>query len=184
VKFSPEALFHSPQSKSHRRNRANNEASLREALRSVHGPDHDLSQAGDAVVQPQQGQDEVEVLDEPRQRAVQPASASEREGGIRSGGRSGADVSASAAFDDYSLSNASYSFMPGPSAYTASGYGLATPALGPAHNRYAHIDGGLSASRSGGLFGAGTGADFSAISDGGYHEGYWRTKYMRPVSKQ
>lgn len=180
VKFSPEALFHSPQSnKSHRRSRAGDDTFLREALRAVHQQEeHGLGQGqerGQVVSEDLEPQEEVEVLDEPQLRRPA-AQAQTQPAAVRSAGnRAGVDVSTSAAFDDYSLSNVSYSYLHDTPALSAS-Y-AATPTVG--HSRYTHLDPGLS--RSSFLGGVG---DFSAISDGGYHEGYWRAKYMRPVSKQ
>lgn len=189
VKFSPEALFHSPQSKSHRRNRAGDDASLKEALRAVHLQEEQGQGQGQGKVVSEpaaqldlEPQEEVEVLDEPRRPSSQPQqhrapTLSTGTGGRAHRAEAGVDVTTSAAFDDYSLSNVSYSYLHDTPALSAS-YS-ATPSSATGHNRYAHLEAGLS--RSSFLGGVG---DFSAISDGGYHEGYWRAKYMRPASKQ
>ena len=162
--FSPEALFSSPQSKSHRRSRAGDSSSLQETLRAVHEP----ASSGSAAEAGKESasddtQEEVEVLDEPQRRPQR---------GSNSVHSAPAPSSSSAVDRSYDvLSDVSY---------------LDTSALGASMSAYSIGGGyggaaryGAPASRSSlpGL------SDFSAISDGGYHEGYWRAKYIRS-SKQ
>jgi hypothetical protein len=84
----------------------------------------------------------------------------------------------SSAFEDYSLDNMSYSYLDHPSGVSVSGYSAGAGT----HNRFGHLSAGargLSTAASAPNF-----SDFSAISDGGYHEGYWRAKYRRPSKQQ
>lgn len=180
MKFSPEALFHSPQHPSanrgtHTRDHGDRADSVRQSEDSVSAARAGYSDSHDVDAQ-------VETLDEHRsaygQRAgsgTQTHAQSHSQEPVRANVRD--THPDSSVLSDYSLNNLSY---------------IDNPSVNSTYNTYTmHMSGSrggnsVSGTGRGALYGMSAGvnsADFSAISDGGYHEGYWRAKYQRP-SKQ
>lgn len=190
VKFSPEALFHSPQHPSsaktataaENKRHPTEEPTSRPARQSDTAEYETQRQHQDQGQE--QGEGQVEILDEHRSTHI--------DGGRSSGAaplpdpplsRGNANVRDAYAdtsmLSDHSMNNFSTSYLDNPTSVNSTYNTYSSRASG--------ARGGGGVGGGGALYGihsSGLGnADFSAISDGGYHEGYWRAKYQR-TSKQ
>lgn len=211
VKFSPDALFTSPQGGRHRRSRAGDNhthASIQHALRSAQNDDFNtnssVSSANNAGVMEVGGADvvvdrsiieqEIETLDEPKysssvQNTAGDGTSTRSDAGFSerlftstthpSGAATSVPVGVdeSGNYDDYSIHSASLSYL-AQQQPSFGAYGASSSNTGGGMSRYGMASAAASLSMSGDMS-AGIN-DFSAISDGGYHEGYWRAKYHRP----